>query len=696
MNEARLKIVIDALNQTSGELDALKSDLKGVDDAGRQASSGIGGTNDALEQLTGVSLTSAGAIAAVGAALKYSIDQAAEAERITAQTEAVIRSTGGAAGYSADEIGRMAGQLADVSTFADDAIQSGQNILLTFTGIGRDALPLASQAMIDMAQAMNMDLKGAAMQLGKALNDPAEGLSALTRNGVVFTAEQEKMIKALQASGDTFGAQKIIIAELNKEFGGSAAAALDTYSGKLAQLQKTVDNLAESIGGDFITVLSTGTEWVNKFSVENAKGVETLARYASPLLQAVSAAAEWINANETAIKTQTDLEQSIRVTATSYDDYISKLAEASGQDADYAMIQADLERGLIDKNEAMRQAADLLGAQSQIIFDANQATLAYGESLDESERATRRLTAGVQDSAQPLKTNKEILDANKAAISGLNDVIRGSVGNELKSFAEKQTELKDKAQELGDKIDKLEGKRYLTPTQKEELQKTRDDLQDVNEALETNAQKHEDAMRRIVFSMLTQQAAADGFTTAEVTALTTVAEKWGLIDPATKQATDGISTALDAANKDGNWDKFYQRIDTVTNKLLGIPTNINVNIGVNTRYTTSGKPSAAAGDMGLTDAPVIIKPEKETTPATGGFATGGTFTVPGIGSGDRMYSVPLTPGETVSVTPVGQTQGSGTWTGDINLYGVNDPQAFIGTLMQLLVDRGIAPRNALR
>ena len=43
----------------------------------------------------------------------------------------------------------------------------------------------------------------------------------------------------------------------------------------------------------------------------------------------------------------------------------------------------------------------------------------------------------------------------------------------------------------------------------------------------------------------------------------------------------------------------------------------------------------------------------------GHYAEGGTFSVPGYGAGDRPYVMGLTPGETVSVTPRGQTAMGG-------------------------------------
>ena len=106
-------------------------------------------------------------------------------------------------------------------------------MLLTFTnirneaGAGNDVFDQSTKILADMSQALGTDMKTSAIQLGKALNDPIQGMSALQRVGVSFTTEQKTQVTAMQKAGDTVGAQKLILAELNKEFGGSAKAAGD-------------------------------------------------------------------------------------------------------------------------------------------------------------------------------------------------------------------------------------------------------------------------------------------------------------------------------------------------------------------------------------------------------------------------------------------------------------------------------------
>lgn len=176
-----------------------------------------------------------------------------EQEQLSAQTAAVLKSTGGAAGVTATQVTKLADSIEKKSLLDAEAIQNGQNLLLTFTNIrneagkGNDVFNQTTQVMADMATALGSDPKSAAQQLGKALNDPVKGISALSRSGVTFTDQQKKVIARLQETGDTAGAQKVILKELNKEFGGSAEAAGKTAAGQFKHFKDMVDGVFESI-----------------------------------------------------------------------------------------------------------------------------------------------------------------------------------------------------------------------------------------------------------------------------------------------------------------------------------------------------------------------------------------------------------------------------------------------------------------
>lgn len=172
-------------------------------------------------------------------------------ETIQAQTANVIKSTGGAAKVSAVQVSALAEALERTTATEAETIQQGANLLLTFKNIrneagrGNDVFDQTVAAMVDVGRAMGTDASGAAIQLGKALNDPIKGIAALTRMGITFTDEQKSMIESLVESGDLLGAQKVILGELNSQFGGSGAAYAATYAGKLDLVKNSAGNLQE-------------------------------------------------------------------------------------------------------------------------------------------------------------------------------------------------------------------------------------------------------------------------------------------------------------------------------------------------------------------------------------------------------------------------------------------------------------------
>lgn len=199
-----------------------------------------------------------GGVIALGGALTMAVGEASDAQQGLAQLEAVIQSTGGKAGVTKDQVLGLASSLSaanGLSRFSDDAVLAGENLLLTFTNIGKDVFPQATQAMVDMAQAMGGDPQAQAIQLGKALNDPIAGIGALSRVGVTFTDTQKDMIKAMVDAGNVAGAQKIILNELAGEFGGSAAKSAQTFSGQLITLQEKFNGILEGVGTKILPML---------------------------------------------------------------------------------------------------------------------------------------------------------------------------------------------------------------------------------------------------------------------------------------------------------------------------------------------------------------------------------------------------------------------------------------------------------
>lgn len=237
-NQARVSVIIEAKDQASAVLKGVKRSF-----------------DDMTPAFTAMATVGTAALGAIGAATYSSIKAAEESVKVQAQLGAVLKSTGNAAGLYAEDIMEQASALQRMTTYSDEAITSGANLLLTFTNIKGAIFQQALPAILDMSTALGQDLKSSAIQLGKALNDPIEGVTALRRVGVSFNEEQQQMIATLVETGQTMEAQKFILAELNREFGGSAAAAADTFAGKMEQLKIRIGDVQEEIGKALIPTI---------------------------------------------------------------------------------------------------------------------------------------------------------------------------------------------------------------------------------------------------------------------------------------------------------------------------------------------------------------------------------------------------------------------------------------------------------
>ncbi len=242
-----------SLGTLVGYLDADSSGLdKGIDRSEKRMT-GLGGHAKRVVGMIG------GAFAGIAVAgfLKDSVAEARESAKVGALTAQVIKSTGGAAKVTAGQVGQLATAISNKTGIDDEAIQSASNLLLTFTNVrnevgkGNDIFNQATATAADMAATLGGDASSQAIALGKALNDPVKGVTALSRVGVSFTEQQKTQIKTLVAHNDTLGAQKIILGELSKEFGGSAAA--QATAGDKAKV--AFGNLKESIGSALLPIL---------------------------------------------------------------------------------------------------------------------------------------------------------------------------------------------------------------------------------------------------------------------------------------------------------------------------------------------------------------------------------------------------------------------------------------------------------
>ena len=241
-----------------------------------------GGRLSGLGKVAGLAIGGAavGGVLALGAAMIRGVGAAASYESLQLKTVAVLKSTGNAAGTSVGGIQDLASQLESLSGVDEGLIINSQNVLATFTGIrnsagkNNDIFDQATKVSLDLSTALGTDLQGASIQLGKALNDPIAGVGALSEVGVSFTKQQKDQIKTLVDSGDTMGAQKVILAELSKEFGGAAKAAGGGFAGSMARVKDAGADALRTLGGKLLPSLTSLANWMT------AKGIPALTSFA--------------------------------------------------------------------------------------------------------------------------------------------------------------------------------------------------------------------------------------------------------------------------------------------------------------------------------------------------------------------------------------------------------------------------------
>jgi hypothetical protein len=216
------------------------------------------------------------AIGAAGIAMGRKLFQAfEEVSTANARVEQVVKSMGNFEGALADTTERIVKQAeatARLTGVDRNLIKESQALLLTFDSVNKTAgdaggvFDRATQAAVDLAAAGFGSVTGNAQQLGRALEDPIKGLTALTRSGVTFTAEQRELIAALVESNRTFDAQALILDAIEKQVGGVAEATANG-SARIAQsFGILTERIALELGPAFEFLVAKALEFVDKFA----------------------------------------------------------------------------------------------------------------------------------------------------------------------------------------------------------------------------------------------------------------------------------------------------------------------------------------------------------------------------------------------------------------------------------------------
>lgn len=186
-------------------------------------------------------------------AAKQSLNLFAEQEKATQKLSQAIKATGGALGYTTQQMREYARELQNMTTISNESFETAISIMATFRNVQDETFKRSIELAADMSTALGQDLKSSVIQLGKALNDPIIGLTALQRVGITFSETQKKLIKQLVEQNDLLGAQKVMLDELMNQFGGQAKKAATGVAGSLDQMKNSWDDALKHIGAAWAT-----------------------------------------------------------------------------------------------------------------------------------------------------------------------------------------------------------------------------------------------------------------------------------------------------------------------------------------------------------------------------------------------------------------------------------------------------------
>ena len=214
----------EALRNLSGSIAAVQGPLGPV--AGRISAIGA-----IMGRVSLLGLGLVGALIAVGAGFVKMIKAGTQAESQMLKIEALLKATGGAAQQTGTDIEQMAEQIGRGTLASVQGVRDAAGVLLTFKSISGDTFKEVLALSQDLAAVGFGSIKTAALQLGKALEEPEIGLSALRRVGVSFTEQQKEQIKVMSLTGRQAEAQAMILKALKEQVGGAGEGAAGGLSG---------------------------------------------------------------------------------------------------------------------------------------------------------------------------------------------------------------------------------------------------------------------------------------------------------------------------------------------------------------------------------------------------------------------------------------------------------------------------------
>ena len=465
----------------------------------------------------GFAWTAAGTavVAAIGA-FTAGLPTLAETERRMLQQEQLIKATGYSSGYTATQLDELARSVAMATLASTEETSKAIGVMLTFRSVTNDQNNTFERAIYlakDMASVMGGDMSSSAKQLGKALEMPSTGMSALRESGVSFTQSQIDMVKAMEDSGRIAEAQAFILDELDNQIGGAAGAEAGGLIGSVDTFGQSVEEAFEAFSSwtgmkpvvqDVINEINEGLQVVKEFfaptttdealdlmserikltnkmteALEEAGGVQNLSTYSGYTISAYVADQKRLNdINKRYSELSAERDQRLKEEKEAQDKAEQAAAERQKQrDAE----KAEREKKLADeKAERDKKRADEKAERER---QRQKAKEAAEKEADEKKRA--------RDQEQ---TNAWLVELKRRNMSEL-ELLYAKEKDEADKLAEKREKMLIDEDQYQQSLQEI--KQYYSEQRKELLQK---ELEEQEEAQKGFWERYYESMQESAYN----------------------------------------------------------------------------------------------------------------------------------------------------------------------------------------------------
>jgi len=194
--------------------------------------------------LLGLAVTMAG----LGVVFKKSIGEASQREQDLLQLEGQLKATGNAAGLTAQQLDELSLQFAQATLASRRGAREAIGSLMAFQNVSGETFKRALSLAQDYTAVFKGDLRSNIVKLGRALDNPREGLQGLSRQITAFGPAYRSMIADMFDGGQEMEAQAMIIQTLQEKIGGAGLAQAGGLSGAIDTLSENFGRFMEMLG----------------------------------------------------------------------------------------------------------------------------------------------------------------------------------------------------------------------------------------------------------------------------------------------------------------------------------------------------------------------------------------------------------------------------------------------------------------